>query len=45
MSPHREGRLPHGAALRALVYACLIAVSIVLWWALIKLAADISAGL
>jgi hypothetical protein len=30
---------------RSLVYAALIAVSILLWWALIKLAADVSAAL
>jgi hypothetical protein len=32
------------AITRTLVYAGLIAASIVLWWALIKLAADVSAA-
>ena len=43
---HREGGIMTRTAItRTFVYAGLIAASIVLWWALIKLVSDVSAGL
>ena len=41
MSPHHEFRLTARTFTRAFVYAALIAVSILLWWAVVQLMVNV----